>query len=138
MAFQKDSRLNQLFYRYWNMKKHMGLIFAITFFLFAALQYNDPDPWVWICVYGFVAIASLLQWMGKISDKILLLLTVGFFAATLSYGPEIITWAQKGFPNIAGEMKTESPHIELVRETLGLAIACASLFYLYRISRPQL
>jgi len=61
-----------------------------------------------------------------------------FFAATLSYVPDLMGWAEKGFPNIAGEMKTDNPHIELVRETLGLAIACASLFYLYRISRPKL
>lgn len=120
------------------MNKHLGLIFAILFFLFAALQYNDPDPWIWIVIYGVVAMASFFQWIGKISDKVLLLLSVGFFAATLSYAPEIVRWAEKGFPNIAGEMKAEDPHIELVRETLGLAIACASLFYLYRISRPKL
>ena len=120
------------------MKKHIGLIFAILFFLFAALQYNDPDPWSWIAIYGVAAIASLLQGFGKISDKLLLLLAIGFSAATLSYAPEILSWAQNGFSNIAGEMKTEDPHIELVRETFGLAIASAALFYLYRISRPQL
>ncbi|MBT3544703.1 MAG: hypothetical protein HN488_05085 [Saprospiraceae bacterium] len=120
------------------MKKHLGLIFAILFILFAAVQYNDPDPWIWIIIYGIVAIASFFQWIGKVSDKVLLLFSVVFFAATLSYVPDLMGWAEKGFPNIAGEMKTDNPHIELVRETLGLAIACASLFYLYRISRPKL
>ena len=120
------------------MKKHLGLISAILFFLFAAVQYNDPDPWIWIVIYGIVAIASFFQWIGKVSDKVLLLFSVVFFAATLSYVPELIGWAEKGFPHIAGEMKTENPHIELVRETLGLAIASASLFYLYHISRPKL
>lgn len=120
------------------MKKNIGLIFSVLFFLFAALQYNDPDPWVWIVIYGIVSVLSFLQWKGRISEKILLLFCVGFFAATLSYAPEIFDWAQNGFPNIAGEMKTENPHIELVRETLGLAIACICLFALYRISRPKL
>lgn len=120
------------------MKKHLGLIFAILFILFAVVQYNDPDPWIWIVIYGIVAIASFFQWIGKVSDKVLLLFSVVFFAATLSYVPDLMGWAEKGFPNIAGEMKTDNPHIELVRETLGLAIACASLFYLYRISRPKL
>ena len=101
------------------------------------MQYNDPDPWIWIAIYGVVAIVSFFQWRGKVSDKVLLLLSVIFFAATLSYAPEIVGWAEKGFPNIAGEMKTENPHIELVRETLGLTIASASLFYLYRISKPK-
>jgi len=82
--------------------------------------------------------ASLLQWMGIVSDKVLLSFAVVFFAATLSYAPEIYSWAEKGFPNIAGEMKTENPHIELVRETFGLAIASLSLFYLYRISKSQI
>ena len=81
---------------------------------------------------------SFFQWMKKISDKVLLLLSVGLFVATLSYVPKIVGWAEDGFPNIAGEMKTENPHIELVRETLGLAIACVSLFYLYLTSRPKL
>ena len=120
------------------MKKHVGLIFAILFFLFAALQYNDPDPWSWIAIYGVVSIASLLQWLGKIKHKLLLLFAIGFLAVTLSYAPELLNWAQNGFSNIAGEMKAENPHIELVRETFGLAIASAALFYLYRISRPQL
>ena len=119
------------------MKRHLGLIFSILFFLFAALQYNDPDPWLWIVIYGVVSILSFLQWKNIISDKVLLLFCIGFFAASLSYAPEIISWAQKGFPNIAGEMKTENPHIELVRETLGLAIACICLFFLYKISRPK-
>jgi len=120
------------------MKKHLGLIFAILFILFAVVQHNDPDPWIWIVIYGVVAMASFFQWMKKISDKVLLLLSVGLFVATLSYVPEIVGWAENGFPNIAGEMKTENPHIELVRETLGLAIACVSLFYLYLTSRPKL
>lgn len=120
------------------MKKNIGLIFSILFFLFAAVQYNDPDPWVWIVIYGTVSILSFLHWKDKISGKLLLLFCVGFFAATLSYAPEIIAWAQKGFPNIAGEMKTENPHIELVRETLGLAISCVCLFILYRINRSKL
>ena len=120
------------------MKKNLGLIFAILFILFAVVQYNDPDPWIWIVMYGVVAMASFFQWMKKISDKVLLLLSVGLFVATLSYVPKIVGWAEDGFPNIAGEMKTENPHIELVRETLGLAIACVSLFYLYLTSRPKL
>ena len=119
------------------MKKHLGLIFAILFILFAVVQYNDPDPWIWIVIYGVVAMVSFFQWMKKISDKVLLLLSVALFVATLSYVPEIVGWAENGFPNIAGEMKTENPHIELVRETLGLTIASASLFYLYRISKPK-
>ncbi len=120
------------------MKKHIGLIFAILFFLFAGLQYNDPDPWSWIAIYGIVSLVSLLQWKNKITDNFLLLFALGFMAAALSYAPEIISWAEKGFPNIAGEMKTENPHIELVRETLGLAIASMALFYLYKIGRSKL
>lgn len=119
------------------MKKHLGLIFSFLFFLFAAVQYNDPDPWIWILLYGFVAILSFLQWRGWVSHIVLLVFSICFFLGTLSYMPELFSWAQKGFPNIAGEMKAESPHIELVRETLGLVIAAASLFVLYKIRRPK-
>ena len=39
---------------------------AIAFVLFAALQYNDPDPWIWMAVYvAGAAIAVLVAARGR-------------------------------------------------------------------------
>ena len=112
------------------MKKHIGLLFSIIFFLFAALQYNDVDPWVWIAIYAIVSIASFLQWMGKVPKKVLLLLSIAFFIGTLNYVPALYDWSQKGFPNIAGKMKATEMHVELVRESLGLLLSALALYYI--------
>ena len=37
------------------------LLAAACFVLVAALQYNDPDPYVWIAIYGAAALVSWLQ-----------------------------------------------------------------------------
>ena len=43
-----------------------------------------------------------------------------------------------GTPNIASEMKTEEPHIELVREFLGLFICVGVLiFHLLEVKRQK-
>ena len=36
--------------------KKLNIIFAVVFALFAILQYNDPDPYLWIPIYGYAAI----------------------------------------------------------------------------------
>jgi hypothetical protein len=35
--------------------KTVNLILSILFVIFAALQYNDPDPFIWIPIYLFAA-----------------------------------------------------------------------------------
>lgn len=117
------------------MKKNIGLIFTITFSLFAILQYNDPDPWVWIIIYGIVAVLCLLQWLDKLYYKTLLVAAIAFAAATLSYAPEIYGWVMDGFPSITTEMHAESMYIELVRESLGLALSSIALFYLFIVTK---
>ena len=39
----------------------------------------------------------------------------------------MVEWARLGFPTIVGEMHASSPHIEVVREFLGLFIAVIAL-----------
>jgi hypothetical protein len=39
----------------------------------------------------------------------------------------MLEWARMGFPTITGSMKAEEPHIEVVREFLGLLIAVLAL-----------
>lgn len=42
------------------MYKFFNWFFVLVFVAFAALQYNDPDPLVWISVYGVAALICLV------------------------------------------------------------------------------
>ena len=41
------------------MKKYIRYTSFCIFTIFAGLQYNDPDPFIWMSIYGSTAIISL-------------------------------------------------------------------------------
>ena len=103
------------------------LILSILFALFALAQYNDPDSLIWILVYLFVAIVSFLAFKG-IYNRILLIVAISILLIWLGFlFPGFINWLQEGMPTIVDEMKTTKPHIEIVREFLGLFLAILAL-----------
>lgn len=105
----------------------ISLILSLLFWSFAALQWNDPDPLVWIAVYGLTAVLWLWRWWVMppwwLTLPFLLLLLVWW----LSLLPAFIDWLRLGAPSLLGSMKAESPHIELVREWGGLLLVIAAL-----------
>jgi hypothetical protein len=114
---------------------------AVVFALFAAVQYNDPDPLRWILLYGLVAVHFVLAALGKLNLMAvwLTLAAAAIWAATLL--PDFINWIRMGEPSIVESMKAEEPWIELTREFLGLVVAalgCGFLLWKNRsIRNPQ-
>ena len=106
-------------------------ILGILFFIFAALQLNDLDPWVWIAIYGLVALLCALTAIGYYVPKILLGSILFTFFGIGWYLPDFINWLQTGMDSITKSMEAESPHVELVREFLGLVLVLATLIWLY-------
>jgi hypothetical protein len=106
--------------------KIFNLVFVILFVLFAALQYNDPDPWLWIPIYGFAAILCWLAFRGKYHRKAFLFGIVAYlgYAVFLFFEEDgVLDWITKHeAANIAGSMKAENPWIEDTREFFGLLI----------------
>jgi len=100
----------------------VNIILALLFTLFAIVQYNDPDPWLWIGIYSFIAIIS-----GLAAVKIFptWLIRIGLAGCVIGLGillPDFIDWMNAGAESITETMKTEKPHIELTREFLGLLL----------------
>lgn len=103
-----------------NFTKIIKYFFTLLFLFFAAVQYNDPDPIVWIPTY---LLPILLLWKKGKRDRIM------YFGFGLIY----LLWAANQFPaewegvrlNAMG-MKTIN--IELGRESLGLGIAGISVW----------
>lgn len=115
--------------------KILNLILAAVFFLFAALQYNDPDPLVWMLTYSAVGTLCVLAALGGHFRWVVLGLGLALMAWMLSMLPGVIGWVNDGMPSIAGAMKAETPHIESVREFLGLLVAVAALVHLWRLGK---
>ena len=115
--------------------KILNFILAAIFILFAYFQLNDPDPYLWMLLYFFVAAVCVFAAYGRRNKYILLagmlicLIWMGFLL------PEFINWIKMGMPNIAGQMKAEAPHIEFTREFLGLFICLGVLFWQYRSNK---
>lgn len=108
------------------------LFIAGCFIAFAALNLNDPDPWIWVLAYGAVAALYAMAAFGRadrrVSGSLALALAVWMF--TLSGG--MLTWFNLGMPSIVTEMKATEPHVEAVREFLGLLLAVLALLFLTR------
>ena len=114
--------------------KIINSLLAILFLIFAVVQYNDPDPWLWIALYTYISIISGMAVMGQYNKSMIgagLLVCVGGFFFLL---PDFINWLNTGAESIVESMKAEKPHIELTREFLGLLICILVLGFHWRKS----
>ncbi len=111
--------------------KTANLLLAGLFIFFAALQYNDPDPLVWIAIYGLVALVCLRAAFERHSILLILAALAICAVELVATFPGFMEWINLGMPNIAETMQAEKPYIEAAREMLGLALCFAVLGYQY-------
>lgn len=68
--------------------KYLLYLPALVFAIFAALQYNKPNPIFWILIYLFAAICTVLQAHRKLNYLLVLLGFLGyFFLLTYNFPP---------------------------------------------------
>ena len=122
--------------------KIFNLFFCLTFVLFAALQYNDPDPYLWIPIYLF---AAFLCWKASKGNfhPIATLVGITFFTGYAIYkifDPNgLLDWMNLHHAeNIAETMKAEKPWVEESREFFGLLIIIIVLSINYFQSRKKI
>ena len=108
-----------------------NILFMILFILFACLQYNDPDPLVWIPIYLYAAFLCYMA-MSKRYNPLLYFLGL---AAYMSYGlylffdkSGVLNWATKhNAESLIQTMEANKPWIEATREFGGLLIVIVVL-----------
>ncbi len=103
-----------------------NILFIILFILFAFLQYNDPDPYIWVSIYLYAAFLCYIA----ITKRYNPILYIFGLAVYLSYGlylffekSGVLNWAtEHNAESIIQTMKAEKPWIEATREFGGLMI----------------
>lgn len=121
--------------------KVFNIIFCVLFIVSAGLQYNDPDPYIWIPIYLIGAVISFQAFRVKYYPVFTLLLSALFIIYDLylffdKFG--VLSWLNEhNAENIAASMKASAPWIEETREFFGLLILIIVLMINYFVSQKS-
>ncbi|QMW00257.1 transmembrane 220 family protein [Spirosoma foliorum] len=113
------------------MRKILLITFGILFILFAAVQYNDPDPQIWIPIYGVAAIACFMAY-ANVGEWWVFAILGGIYI-----GAAVYQWPPKFEGFLFSEVGMRSMNIEMAREAGGLAICAIVMVVLAIIMRQQ-
>jgi hypothetical protein len=106
--------------------KIFNICFCLLFIFSAILQYNDPDPYVWMPIYLYGALLCWLAARNKFYPAAYLagIIVYTAYAVYLFFAKDgVLEWIQKhNSENIVQSMKATKPWIEETREFLGLMI----------------
>lgn len=114
-----------------HIMKVFNIVFIVLFVLFAAVQYNDPDPYLWMPVYLYAALLCYFALKRKHNPTLYLIgfVAYGLYAVYLLFDKTgVLDWAREHHgENIAQTMKATKPWIEETREFFGLVIVIVVL-----------
>ena len=120
--------------------KYINIVFALSFVLFAIVQWNDPDGMVWMAVYSAAALVSILAFLGRISKKVLLGLIAITFLSVCLVSPEVYASLVNYDPNLLSDPSithTDNVQTESFKEVGGLGVILVALvFQYYTVPRP--
>ena len=121
--------------------KIFNILFGLLFLISVGLQYNDPDPYIWIPIYLF---ATILCWLAatKRVYPAAYLFGIAIYAGYALYlffaEDGVLDWIQKhNAENITGTMKATTPWVEDTREFFGLVILIIVLAVNYFYSKRK-
>ncbi|MEO6329428.1 MAG: transmembrane 220 family protein [Ginsengibacter sp.] len=121
--------------------KIFNIFFCIIFIIFAGLQYNDPDPYIWMPIYLYAAILCALAARNKFYPLAywIGIIVYAIYAADEFFSKDgVLGWIQQHHAeNIAHTMKAETPWIEETREFFGLVILICVLLINYFYGRRK-
>ena len=114
-----------------SLKYFINLFWGIIFLLFASVQFNDPDPVIWIFAYSLTAVLCFTYlkstWAIKLKWLYLLVGLAMLVGSVIQFPPQ---W--EGFGT---EMKTANN--ELARESIGLLLCGLVLLVQFFCIKPK-
>jgi hypothetical protein len=106
------------------------LILSLLAFLFAGFQYNDPDPWIWIGLYGAAGVSLLMAGLGMPLRWLAWLTAIAGLVFVAKSTPGVwLYFTNNDGQSLANAMSKEYPYIEETREFGGAIIAMAMSFF---------
>jgi len=90
------------------------------FLLSTAVQYNDPDPYLWMPIYGVAAVLASMCVAGRLSFRPNAVALVVYIVLFAMWAPALVGARREAFET----WHMQSPGDEEAREAGGLAI-CA-------------
>ena len=123
--------------------KIFNLVFCVLFIVAAALQYNDPDPWLWIPIYLYGAVLCWFAFRNRYYSRAMvagIVVYLGYAVYLFFTDDGVADWIWKhGAENIAASMQASRPWIEDTREFFGLFILSFVLLtdYFYARRNPR-
>jgi Transmembrane family 220, helix len=109
--------------------KGVFILLFLMFMAFAFVQINDPDPVIWILMYGAMAIVCIMAAFDYYVRRLMIILVIvyiGFASTLFSSASRWLVSPNKAmlFDDVA---KMENLYIEESREFLGLMICLVVL-----------
>lgn len=105
------------------MMRYVNLAVAAVFAWCAILQYNDPDPWLWIAVYAAATVVAALAAFGRYPLPALAALSlVCLVWMSALFGGVLDFIAQDDPGQLFTGMSPDRPYVEQTREFGGLGI----------------
>ena len=108
----------------------LAALFTLILFSFAALQLNDPDPFIWVGFYSICALVPLLLLFERFLPSHQLLRPLLWLSLLLCSVQLLIAapgafsyWQHSADEALMQAMSPSKPYIETAREFLGALIA---------------
>lgn len=109
----------------------LNCIFCLSFTVFAYLNLNDVDPWLWVPIYMSAAICCALAIFEMYYPNVYILLMLFYlvYAGILFFAKDgVRDWITKyKKESLVQEMQATKPYIEQTREFFGLLIITGAL-----------
>ncbi|TAH25507.1 MAG: hypothetical protein EAZ07_06910 [Cytophagales bacterium] len=113
-------------------------LFLLVYSSFIIVQYNDPDPFIWITIYGYGLLMILLGFINRYNQYFTLSGIIAYTIGALYLLPSVIEWIEKEKGhNLMQRMVDNKMYIEETREFGGLIIASLLLVVQYFLERKR-
>jgi len=102
--------------------KILSYLFTVIFVAFSLVQFNDPDPWLWVTIYLFSAFTSLCSAWNYYNPMLLMILITYYLISSISYFPFGSIEQVINAEETAKSLGMKLPFVEEARESMGLFI----------------